>query len=345
MTSREEAEEAFSKALELANCDPSEYYRDFLITRERTDGEEEHEFQKIDFHSNILTEVGINLTEQVQSLQSDLKEEEGDENGTDIQRDLLPFSVDNHDMSPQPVQYIDVDEIPQNHRFRSVLNDRIIHDESDFAEYDDIAYQTYRVKTDLQPRLVAFRNFSAKQIVGKNHRVKVVLEGTNEYSTVQENPVALPDLFDAVYCDGIIFILNPSNFERLFDYFEAYEEDADDVFAYLEDSDINIDQWDRFKKTVKNSDSQLRRMRRIKNRGRYSELNRSIAEEMIQEFDVEVEIGEDDEGEWQIEIDDFRKVGEVLGLMDDDFVMSGMDVLSESEELQKYLTKGDKEPR
>mgnify|MGYP000297794912 CR=1 FL=1 len=347
MVSEEDARETFSEVLEYANCDPGQYYRDFLITRTKREQQEEYEFEKIDFHSNIHTEIGINLTEQIQRLWGDIGDEEDDEEDdeNDLQREILPYSVDNYDMSPKPIQYIEVDSIPNSHRFRSLLNDLSINNVTDFSTYSNIEYQAFRVKGSFQPKMVAFRLFTSRQIVGKNHRVKVALTGQNEYDKVEDNPVALPDQFDAVYCDDLIFVINPGKFEKLFDYFEAYEEDANEIFDHIEESNINIAEFDKFKQTVKNSDSQLRTMRRIKQRGRYEDLNRRLVEEMVDKFEVEVVVGEDEDGEWQIQLDDFRKVGEILNLFDDHFVFSGMDVLSGSEELQKYLAKGDIEAR
>jgi hypothetical protein len=355
MVSDEEAKERFVQAKSLANCDPSEYHRDYLVVESELDDDDEYSPEKIIFHSGILTELNKNLTEQISGylseLGTDVDDEDEDYDSSDSDdpiRYLKEYHVDNHDVSPTPIQYIHEDDLEDDlehsDRFRSILNDITISDETDFSD-PNFGFQIFRVKNDMQPKLIAFKTFSMRQIVGSSFRVKVGSIGDSEYNKIKENPVALPDTFDAIYCDGIYFVFNPTGFEKIFDYYEAYEQDADAVFDFLESSDINIKEYDRLKEVVTNSGSGLRKMRKVEQKGKYTGLTQSRVEQMIDQWDLHLEVSSDDSGDWQISIPDFRKVNEVLGLLDDDFVVSGMDILAEAENEQKYFAKGGKETR
>lgn len=362
MTSAEEAKSLLREAKDKVNCDPENHHRDFVLADERDDPEEELEFQKVEFQSNIHTAIATVLIEQLQRYISDVDsgdEDSSDEDETEPIREITPYNVGNYEKSPSPVQYLPEDEISRLSVFRSALNDVTVNEKTDFRNPDDIKLQAFRVTSPLQPELVAFKKFTKNQIIGSNFEVKIVSQipvasrftgdedGDEpiEYNAIDEDPVALPNEFDALYYDGVMFVFNPGKFEDMFDYFEEYKRDADDVFEYIEDSELQIQEFDRVKSIIKNSRNSLRKMRKIRNRGRYNDLDRSKAEGLISEWDLDIYVSTDEDGEWQIKIPDFRKVGDVLRLLDDNLVVSGMDLVEDLDDKHKYLVTGSQESR
>lgn len=341
MVSDEEALTLLREAKEVANCDPEEYYRDFLLGYESSGESNEHTAKKVEFRPAIHTALNRNLTEQIQGYLSDLDGEEEEE--TEPIREIKAFDVDNYEESPSPIQYLSPDEISCFDKFRPFINDLTITSKTDFSDTDNVGFQAFRIKNRMQPELVALSQFTNKQIVGSNFRVKVINRGPQEYTRLEQNPVALPDEFDAIYYDESILVFNPGKFETIFDFYEDYKQDADDVFSHLSSSDINIEGFDKFKKIIKNSKNSVRKMRKIKQRGRYTELDRNRAETLLSEWDMDISIDTDENGDWQIQIPDYRKVGQVLQLLDDNLVVSGMDLVDDLAEEQKYLVKGAQE--
>ncbi|MDF9748301.1 Kiwa anti-phage protein KwaB-like domain-containing protein [Natrinema salsiterrestre] len=344
MTSVEEAKILLNEAKETANCDPDEYYRDFLLGRTTAEDELNYKAEKVEFHSNILTELNITLTEQLQSLLTEIgADEESDDDGM---RQVRPYNVDNHNHTPVPIQYLDDNEIPRTDLVKDFIDHITINDVTDFTSTSNVAFQAFRIKNNFSPDLVAFRKFTNRQIVGSNYRVKVTTFGDQEYNKLKENPVALPDKFDAIHYDDTFFVINPGNFERIFDYFTEYENDANEVFSDLRDSNINIADYPKFKETILNSDNALRQMRRIRKRGKYENLTRDIVEELVSDWNLDVYVdGDADDDQWEIKLDDFRKIGDVLSLLDDDLAISGMDFISDVDDEERFIIKGLKETR
>jgi len=342
MTSEEGARALLSEAKDIANCDPDTYHRDFLLAKEGDDDEFSYNSKKVEFHSNILTELNITLTEQLQSLLTDIKEPEESE---DIEqtRQILRYDVDNYNHSPSPIQYIDEDDVSHSDLVSDFLNHLTVNDVTDFSVTDDIVCQVFRIKDNFSPDLAAFRIFTKTQIVGSNFRVKVTTFGDKEYNKLEENPVALPEYFDFLHYDGMFFVFNPGNFEKILDHFETYKKDAEEVLKHLEDSNINISDYRGFKSTVQKSNHALRRMRRIRKRGKYKNLNRNTVEQLISDWQLDVGVGENDDGEWEIKLKDLRNVGDILKILDDDLAVSGMDVISDTDNEEKYIVKGGKE--
>jgi len=362
MTSVEEAKSLLREAKDKVNCDPDNHHRDFVLADEQNGSEAELDFQKVEFQPNIHTAIATVLIEQLQRYISDINsddEDSADEAETEPVREILPYDVGNYEKSPSPVQYLESDDIPRLSAFRPALNDVTVNQKTDFRNPADIKLQAFRVTSPLQPELVAFKKFTKNQIIGSNFEVKVVsripgatrIMGDNEsdepieYNAIDEDPVALPNEFDALYYDGVMFVFNPGKFEDMFDYFEEYKNDAEDVFEYINTSDLRIQEFGRVKNIIKNSRNSLRKMRKIRNRGRYSDLDRSKAEGLISEWDLDIYVDTNEDGEWQIKIPDFRKVGDVLRLLDDNLVVSGMDLVEDLDNEHKYLVTGSQESR
>ena len=342
MTSEEEARTLLSEAKDVANCDPDTYHRDFLLAKEGDDVELRYKAQKVEFHSHILTELNITLTEQLQGLLADIRESDEAES-KDQARQILPYDVDNYNHSPTPIQYINEDDVSRSNLVSEFLNHLTVNNVTDFSTVDDTVCQVFRIKDNFSPDLVAFRVFTKKQIVGSNYRVKITTFGNQEYNKLEENPVALPDYFDFIHYDGMFFVFHPGNFEKILDHFETYKKDAAEVFGHLEDSNINISDYRGFKNTVQKSNNALRRMRRVRKRGKYKNLTRDTVEQLISEWQLDVGVSKNDEGVWEIKLDDLRNAGDILKILDDDLAVSGMDVISDTENEEKYIVKGGKE--
>lgn len=319
MVEKSTAEETLKGALNFIEAD-EERTRDFVIARNTTieteDGTKKgYELGELGFHSNVVDEleeiVADRIRRQIErSVDGDAKSFE-------------QYHISNVDKDVEPLQYLEAESIPDFERFEEVVTNTDCP-ETSFKDGDRPEFQTIRTKDPDGNMVVAFQKYSNRQILGKGYRAKFLLGGDNEFDRVRDNLLAIPERVDALYYDGLIFVFNPSKFEDIFDYLEMYESRATSVFEGLEETDIRIHNFEEFAESVRNDRRALRKMRQIEELGLYQDLERDEVEEVAKEFDLDIEVGENSDGEWGIRVPDMRKKWDVIRLLNDDHLYSSL---------------------
>lgn len=216
-----------------------------------------------------------------------------------------------------PSLFINSDELPEFQRFHSLIN-------GDLGETIDISesipvFQAVRITND-EP-IIAFKNFSKRQLLQSDDKFRIS-SNNDKYSTFDDEVVTLPDSFDAIFYDDEVYIFRPKQFEKLFDYFESYRQDADEVLSEIKSSDINIRGFDEFVNSILKDRRALRRMNEIENVGLYKRLSRSDIENVISEYGLSVSVETTNSGDWEIVLPDLRYKWDVLRILNDDHLQS-----------------------
>jgi hypothetical protein len=172
--------------------------------------------------------------------------------------------------------------------------------------------------------------------VGSSWKVKITLRN-NEYDTFEEDVIALPEHLDVFYYNGLLYVINQGKFEDLFDYLKEYKRRAREVFNGLTESDIKIHDMAEFADSVTNDTRALRKMQKVEQRGLYDDITPDIVDNVINEFDLEVQSQVID-GDWGIVLPDKRNKWDIIRLLNDDHLYSS---LTDG----KYQIKGGKDPR
>ncbi|MBZ6496000.1 Kiwa anti-phage protein KwaB-like domain-containing protein [Natrinema longum] len=308
----EDAHDHLRKAKDLVNEDPTNYTRQFLLVDKSDNIDGEYEAGEVPLHRNIQIKISKWVLEQLQTELNKLKNES---------RSLAKYDIENANKKKVPIQYIDTDDVPLFDRFQSIVMGNSFS-ETTYGEEDDPSFQVFRAINRLhQDRFAAFSVYTKSQIIGHTWKIKAALRG-NEYNTFEEDLVALPDTYDVIYYNGVLFIFNPGRFEKMFDYFETYEESASSVFDSLEESDLTIHNLDKVKTTVMNDNISLRKMSVIEKVGVYDSLTLDKAEEIINEYNLNLNIEEDPEDGRGIRVPDLRHRHDLLRLLNDDHLAS-----------------------
>ena len=65
-------------------------------------------------------------------------------------------------------------------------------------------------------------------------------------------------------------------------------------------------------------------MRQIEELGLYHDLEQDEVGEVVEEFDLDIRVGENSDGEWGITVPDMRKKWDVIRLLNDDHLYSSL---------------------
>ena len=313
------AEEKLKDALNFIKSD-GKRTRDFVIARSTTietdDGPQKgYDLGELGFDTNIVDEIEDIVADRIHQ-QID-RAVEGDA------KTFEPYHISNVDKDVEPVQYLEADEIPAFGRFEELVTNPDIEDTS-FEDDDRPEFQTVRTKDPDGNMVVAFQKYSNRQILGSSYKIKFSLSGGNQYDRVKNELLAIPERVDALYYDGLVFVFNPSKFEDIFDYLEMYESRATEVFEGLDETEIQIHNFEEFAKSVHNDRRALRKMRQIQELGLYRDLKQDEVEGVVNKFDLDIQVGENEAGEWGITVPDMRKKWDVIRLLNDDHLYSSL---------------------
>lgn len=324
MVTEDDARSLLQKAHQFVNGDPSDRIHEFFLVKEEVrsvendEGEEIPEqfldVRELPFHNPIMTELNSMFVEELfryvsQTIKNETKE-------------LLPYHAGNMEKNKSPIQFLEVGDLPDYEIFDPFTR-KSGFEETSYREFSNPDFQVYRVRDRLGRNMfVGFRKFTRKQVVGSSWKVKVSLRDS-EYDMFEDDVYALPEHFDAFVLNDTLFVKNQRSFEDIFDYFTAYNESAENVFASIEDSVINIHNMELFRDSVKGDRNALRKMVAVEERALYDELTREDVETVVEEFRLNVDITEID-GEWGIVLPSRRDKLDLIKLFNDDHMYSAL---------------------
>lgn len=268
-----------------------------------------YDLNTVDVPLEALGHLFRNLRSEVQRLVDDIAEG----------RTLQEYDIRAIEQDTSPIQYISADEIPHPSRFEPLFTDTDIGQITTYEEnYPE--FQSYRL--NVNPTITGFKRFTRRQIVEAEEHFRMYSDD-GEYSQFEEDLVTLPDNFDCIFYDGELIVLNPNNFESIFDYFETYLVHADEILTTIGESDINIRNYDEFVDSILDDRRALRKMEEIESIGLYDEITQSDVEEVVQTYDLSIDVY-DSGDEWEIVIPDLRNKWDVIRLLNDDHLISDL---------------------
>lgn len=319
-------DEKLSQAFELLNDPSNNAVQEFLLARESQTtesilgGEDQTTYSFGTFleeEEELLDELRERATEVVQNqFEATIKNEN---------KELVEYDISNRNKSDSLLEYVDADNIQNFDRFDGLLDTTSVG-KFRLRPEQDPAFQAFRIVEDGEVRFAAIQKFTQRQVISDEGGVKIAFDEDNEkYNSFKGTVVSLLDRIDCFYFDGSIYILSTTRFEDIFDYLHEYKDDANDVLNTIEDSDINISDFDRFVDSVRNDRRALRKMREIKEVGVYKDLTRNEVEQVVDDFGLAIDVEEGDEDEeWAIAIPDLRKKWDVIRLLNDDHLYSDL---------------------
>lgn len=299
----------------LSGRDDNFTTRDFLLARETKNPESNSlTFGKVEIHSSILDEIQDLVSRKINEVI---------ENINDGYSSLNEYASSNVNRDEQIIQYLDAEDIPTIERIKSLFNEEEFNrTQFDNEDLPKPFFQAFRIKPADGSNLVAIKKFTLRQILGTSFFANLVMRGGEEYNKIEENIIAIPKDFDCIICDGKVLILNQRNFESIFDYYKEFKEATNEVEVELDSTGINIYNQDELFESIKGNSNMVRKMKEVQENEYYRQLDMEIAKQLIEDFNLNIEVIENESGDESLKIEDKRKLWDLIKLLNDDTLSS-----------------------
>lgn len=258
------------------------------------------------------------------------------------------YSANNLNKDKNLVQYENFSNLPHTSEL-NLLFDREQFDDDDYDSTYDIEFHAFRFQLpDEDKHVIAFQNFSGRQVLSKPTLGDVVLgkvrsseDSTTEYKHVDQKLVALRDQVDAIAYDDTIYLFDQRRFEDMFHYHDKFQTKAQDVVSNLREGGIPIteDALDTIEDAIEMFPNAARLFYNVEELGEYKEWGESEIREIDNKFDTDVDFVEED-GDIQITLEEEFHVWRVLRLLNDSHLSSP---ISESQYLSLSKESADPE--
>lgn len=300
----------FEKASDFAK--EEDRTRDLLVARES--GEEESGFD--------IGEVplGEEIADKLQELVKNSIKDHIDDCKSG-KKDFEEHDINNVDKDKTPVQYINLEnnDFPFVETIQNLANNHNFPDTSYKDPRPD--FQAIRIKNSDGKKLVALRNYTNHQLVGQKDRYLMWFKD-NRYDKFEDEVIKLPNKIDAIYYDNTIYIFKQRSFEDIFDYEEHLIQEVESVYEEIEESDVLIHNMDEFQQRANNDREKLRKLHEVSRNGITDELTMERAQMIIDEYDLNLELEENEDGEKGIRIPNGRLVWTAIRLFNNDHLES-----------------------
>ena len=299
----------------LSGRDENFTTRDFLLARETKNPHSNSlTFGKVEIHSSILDEIQNLVSNKINEVIENI------DNGYSS---LDEYASSNLNRDEQIIQFLNAEDIPTIERFASLFNEEEFkRTQFDNEELPKPFFQAFRIKPADGSNLIAIKKFTLRQILGTSFFANLVMRGGEEYNKIEENIIAIPEDFDCIIYDGKVLILKQRNFESIFDYYQEFKEATNDVEMELDSTGINIYNQDELFESIKGNSNMVRKMKAVQENEYYRQLDMEIAKQLIQDFDLNIEVVEDESGNESLKIEDKRKLWDLIKLLNDDALSS-----------------------
>jgi|GEM_PF-4642704 len=290
--------------------------RDLIVIRNDEDenGDSSFTFGEVPIHQpipNDLQQVVLDELENQIGLYQDGK------------REILEYSLANVNRETEPIQYLSRDDFPMFDSIEPLVEDNSFPDSS--FQTPRPSFQAIRIKDRHGRKLVALKKYTNRQVIKPGRKFLMFLSGEEYTKLEQDELVALPNRIDAVYFDTQIFVFNQKPFEDIFDWDEELQETVDSVCTRIESSDVLVHNMDTFKDHVLNDRTKMRKLYEVSEDGITDDLDMDVAEDMIDEFNLDLDIEENEEGEKGITVPNGHKVWDLIRLFNNDHLVSPVD--------------------
>ncbi len=310
----------FRQAVDLLESN-QDFYRDYILGVEVPTTDSllaERNLTALEYHE-IPLDQGVR--ERIQSIAasrargylSDIE---------DGSRDIREYDITNTEQDTVPLQYADPGSIEHFERYEPLLNEEYF-DTGSYDNLSDISFQALRISNESDEHVIIFQKFSNRQISGNTDDLRIS-ERDEQYQEFEDTVITIPERIDCILYEDTIYVFASKKFEDIFDYLTQYERHANDVLTGIDSSELRIHNMGEFVDSILGDRRALRKMKSIEERGLYSSLNRAQVEDIVDDYDLGIEIQTDDDGEWGIHIPDLRKKWDVIRLLDDDHLESSL---------------------
>lgn len=292
---------------------------DYIVAEElrTTDNETEYDIGEIPISRSLLAGLRESFVDEINDEISSIESNS---------KSITGYNISNHNLDTTPVQHLSKSEIPYIDRIDPVFDELNIETKRPrTGESFNFQFQATRIRHGSGQMAIVFQHFTNHQILGRSKSFKTMLgEGARqEYDEFRNELMSIPERVDALFFDGTVFVFDPIKFEKIFGYFEHYENQAEEVFSGLKDADISIHGFEDFKQSILGDNRALRKMYEIEKRGLYRTLSRDQVEEVIEAYDLEITVDVQN-GTWGITLPTLRQKWEVLRLLNDDHLYSSL---------------------
>lgn len=260
----------------------------------------------------FLTDVSTAVVEQDSP-------EEGPEDGIE----LIKYEGDEI-LFPGQVCYAELSELEL---VNSVVGDFLSVDLIEaFKERDEIIdhLQFYVVVADNgREKALFFRSFSSMKELSRSRFKPVTLLDADVYDKMKQRVFLFDDEVDCFVWRGLIFIRNMFAFHKIFRYFEALQEKADETIALVVPR-VPIHNQPEFEAACKKNPFMLAKLVRIAKQPYLADLNMEVIKGRIEKFKLDIKTETRDGTERLVFDASPAKRWIILKLLDDDYLESSM---------------------
>lgn len=193
-------------------------------------------------------------------------------------------------------------------------------DPSDASVVSGLRYSTIVLTRDDGERAYFFRIFTAANELRQKPWAALILRD-GAYSEVEEQIFLFSEQVDCFVFKGLIFVLNKNNYRKIFGLFERIRKEAGQAADAL-NAVVPISNFEEFRTACCSQTTMADKVIEVSKRDYFALLSVSKLKPIIDEFELNVELDEDEEslvfdprpgGRWHI-----------LRLVDDDYLRSSL---------------------
>lgn len=231
------------------------------------------------------------------------------------------FDVSNINKDTNPVQYLQKEDFPFSDALEEAMESENNIEDTDYEEGSKPEFQAIRIKDSDCKMLIAIRNYTNRQIVNKKNSFFMKKSG-DTYNKFEDEPVELPSKIDAIYYEGVFYIFKQQAFEDIFDYTDHLQDSAESVLDTIEDQGVPIHDMSDLREVAMRDSNKLRKLHEISESGIAEELDLETAKTIISEYELNLDIVENEDGEEGIRIPNGRHVWTAIRLFNNDHLES-----------------------
>ncbi len=164
-----------------------------------------------------------------------------------------------------------------------------------------------------------FRKYTAKKELGRSQWLAWLRDG--EYNRITEPILLFDSEIDCMSRSGIMFIINKSNFQHIFQFFEAIKIAAQDALTAIKER-IPIKNFEDFASACERHNIKMRKLKNIATKSDFSKITMDHIKAVIEKQQLPLQIIEENGKE--ILIYDSAQPWVILNLLEDNYLWSLM---------------------
>lgn len=194
--------------------------------------------------------------------------------------------------------------------------------EADDDIIDDLRFYAVVVSGDGGKRAVFFRSYNRRKELSRRGGFALMMQ-SGTYNRVRNKIFLFDDKVDCFVWDGVLYIRNVTQFQRIFEYFERLKEKAEQTIKGVSKR-VPISNLDEFQETCTGHPLMLSKLASIARKPYLKRVRMDDIKRAIEEFDLDIDTLSEN-GQEQLVFDSSREARWlILKLLDDDYLGSIM---------------------